>query len=203
MQALLGQKFQWFIRLAKSRFSLMFIFFSFLLDACVFPFPTTVIFITVSLLYPERSYINAVSATLGMATGSVIGYAIGHYSWLLPDGNFTQLALYFFHHTPGFTDQGYHYIQGLFVTWGYSILLLSIFLPIPYQFYAISAGIFDFNIFAFLFSTLFFQGFRFFLFGWLIIRYGAGVKPIIEKNLKVISLICLAIIIIMFILSTL
>lgn len=203
MQIQFNQTYHWALRLAKSQFSLLFIFLSFLLDSCVFPFPTTVIFITVSMLHPARSYYNALIATLGMVAGSLIGYSIGHFSWLLPDGNFTQLALYFFHHTPGFTDQSYHYIQSLFITWGYGILLLSIFLPVPYQFYAITAGIFDFNILAFLLSTLIFQGFRFFLFGWLIIRFGEAVKPVIEKNLKVIALIFIAIILIMFILSIL
>ncbi|MEI7524953.1 MAG: hypothetical protein WCJ95_11520 [Mariniphaga sp.] len=203
MQNLLSRIYLWTKRIAISRFSLLFIFLSFLLDSCVFPFPTTVIFVTVSLLHPARSYFNALIATLGMVGGSLIGYTIGHFLWLLPDGNFTQLALYFFHHTPGFTDQSYHYTQNLFVTWGYSILLLSIILPVPYQFYAISAGVFDFNLAAFLFSTLFFQGFRFFLFAWLIVRYGEEVKPIIEKNLRIIALICIAIILVMFILSTL
>ena len=203
MQNLLSRIYLWTKRTAISRFSLLFIFLSFLLDSCVFPFPTTVIFVTVSLLHPARSYFNALIATLGMVGGSLIGYTIGHFLWLLPDGNFTQLALFFFHHTPGFTDQSYHYTQNLFVTWGYSILLLSIILPVPYQFYAISAGVFDFNLAAFLFSTLFFQGFRFFLFAWLIVRYGEEVKPIIEKNLRIIALICIAIILVMFILSTL
>ena len=203
MQTQLSQTYIWINRMAKSRYILLFIFFSFFLDACIFPFPTTVIFITVSLLYPARSNLNALIATTGMVAGSLLGYAIGHNLWLLPDGNFSQLALYFFHHTPGFTDQTYHYIQNLFVTWGYSILLLSIILPVPYQFYAITAGIFDFNILAFIFSTLLFQGFRFFLFAWLILKYGEAVKPLIQKNLRIIAILFLAIALIMFILSIL
>jgi len=199
----LNRTYIWTKKLAKSRYILLFIFLFFFLDSCVFPFPTTVIFITVSLLHPVRSYHNAGIATLGMVTGSFLGYAIGHNLWLLPNGNFTQLALYFFHHTPGFTDLTYHYIQELFVKWGYSILALSVILPVPYQFYSITAGVFDFNLLAFTFATLLFQGLRFLIFAWLITTFGEAVLPSLQKNLKIIGIICICVILIMFILSLL
>ena len=193
MQNQLNQSSSWTKNLAKSRFSLMFIFASFFLDSCVFPFPTTVIFITASLINPSRSYINALIATVGMVTGSIVGYALGHYLWLLPDGNFTQLATYLFNHIPGFTVLNYHYMQSLLLKWGYSFLLFSVILPVPYQFYSISAGVFDFNIFVFIFLTLFFQGFRFFAFAWLTVRYGEGVKVIFRKNQKIIVIVSILI----------
>ncbi len=199
----LSKTFSWIKKLAQSRYILLFIFIFFFLDSCIFPFPTTVIFITISLLHPTRSYLNAAIATLGMVTGSMIGYTIGHNLWLLPNGNFTQLALYFLHHTPGFTDLTYHYIQDMFVKWGYSILALSVILPVPYQFYSITAGVFDFNLLAFICATLLFQGLRFFIFAWLIIVFGEAVLPSIQKNLKIIAIICCSVILIMFILSLL
>lgn len=199
----LNKTYIWTKKLAQSRYIILFIFLSFFLDSSIFPFPTTVIFITVSLLHPARSYLNAAICTLGMVTGSLLGYAIGHNLWLLPNGNFTQLALYFLHHTPGFTDLTYHYIQDQFVKWGYSILALSVILPVPYQFYSITAGVFDFNLLAFTFATLLFQGLRFFLFAWLIITFGETVLPAIQKNLKIIAIICLCVILIMFIVSLL
>ena len=201
MQSLLSQFYLWTKRLAKGRFSQHFIFLSFFLDACVFPFPTTVIFITVSLLITSRSYYNALISTVAMVTGSIVGYAIGHYLWLLPTGEFTNFALYLFHHVPGFTEVNYHYIQNLALKWGYSILLFSTILPVPYQFYSITAGVFDFNLILFILLTLFFQGSRFLLIAWLTIKYGEGVKTILKKNLKIILLLCLIIISLILIFS--
>jgi len=138
-----------------------------------------------------------------MVSGSLAGYALGHYLWMLPDGNFTHIATYFFNHIPGFTELNYHYIQNLYLKWGYRILFFSIILPVPYQFYSITAGVFQFNLLTFTLATLLFQGSRFFIFAWLTVKYGEGVKPIIQKNLKIISILCIIIILIMFLFSAL
>jgi membrane protein YqaA with SNARE-associated domain len=199
MQRQLNNSSTWTKNLAKSRFSQGIIFISFFLDSCIFPFPTTVIFIAVSVIIPSRSYINALIATVGMVTGSILGYSIGQYLWLLPDGNFTQLATYLFNHIPGFTELNYHYMQSLLLKWGYTFLLFSLILPVPYQFYSITAGVFDFNFFAFILLTLLFQGVRFLTIAWLTVRYGEGVKIIVRKNQKLVVIICVLIVLLILI----
>jgi len=189
MQSLVSQTFSWTKKWSKSRFSLLVIFLFLFLDASIFPLPTTIVFITVSLIHPSRSYQNALMAVVGMVMGSIVGYAIGHYLWLLPDGSFTQFAQYLFDHIPGFTEVNYQNAQQLYLKWSYGILFFSIIIPIPYQFISITAGVFDFDIFAFVFSTLIFQGFRFFLLAWLILKYGEGAKIIFQKNLKIIAIV--------------
>jgi len=189
MQSLVSQTFSWTKKWSKSRYSLLVIFLFLFLDASVFPLPTTVAFITISLIHPLRSYYNALVAVTGMALGSILGYAIGHYLWLLPDGSFTQFANYFFNHIPGFTEAIYQNAQNLYLKWSYSILFFSIILPVPYQIISITAGVFNFNIVTFVLATILFQGFRFFLLGWLIIKYGEGAKIIFLKNLKIITIV--------------
>jgi len=196
MRSLISQTFLWTKKCSKSRYSLLVIFLFLFLDASLFPLPTTVIFITVSLIHPSQSYYNALVAVLGMVLGSILGYTIGHYLWLLPDGSYTQFAQYLFNHIPGFTEVNYQNAQSLYLKWSYSILLLTIIMPIPYQFISITAGVFNFDIFAFTSLTLIFQGFRFFLLGWLIIRYGEGAKIIFQRNLKVIAIVTTVLIII-------
>lgn len=189
MQSFLNQTFSWTKEWSKSRYSLLAIFLFLFFDASVFPLPTTVIFITVSLIHPSRSYYNALLASAGMVMGAIVGYSIGHYLWLLPDGNFTPFARYLFDHIPGFTEINYQNAQHLYLKWSYSILLFSTILPIPYQFFSITAGAFNFDIFAFAFATLVFQGFRFFILAWLIVKYGEGVKTIFQRNLKIIAIV--------------
>ena len=199
MKSLLRQTFEWTKKWSESRFSLLVIFLFLFLDASVFPLPTTVIFITVSLIQPARSYYNALMAVAGMVAGSIGGFAIGHYLWLLSDGTFTQFARYLFNNIPGFTEITYFYAQALFLKWSFSILFFTIVLPVPYLFFSITAGAFAFNVLAFILSTLVFQGFRFFLLAWLIVKYGEGVKVLFSRNLKIITLILVLVIIILLI----
>jgi len=201
MQSLVSETFSWTKKWSKSRYSLLVIFLFLFLDASVFPLPTTVAFITISLIHPLRSYYNALLAVAGMVLGSILGYAIGHYLWLLPDGSFTQFAQYFFNHIPGFTEVIYQNAQELYQKWSYSILFFSIILPVPYQIISITAGVFNFDIITFVLATIIFQGFRFFLLGWLIIKYGEGAKIIFLKNLKIITIVSVLLILVIIVLT--
>lgn len=201
MENLLSQTYTWTKQWSKSRYGLLVIFIFLFLDSSIFPLPTTIIFITVSLIHPARSYNNALIAAAGMVTGAILGYAIGHYLWLMPDGSFTPFAQYLFDHVPGFTNNNYQNAQILFNKWSYSILFFSTILPIPYQFFSITAGAFDFDIFVFALSTFLFQGLRFFFLAWIIIRFGEGVKTIFKQNLLIISIVSVLLLVI-FILAT-
>ena len=198
MKSLLNQTYAWALQLAKSRYNLLFIFLFFFLDASIFPFPTTIIFITISLLHPSQSYYNAALAAIGMTTGSLVGYAFGNYMWLLPNGEFTAFAQYLFLHVPGLTIVNYHVIQSLYLKWGYSLLCFSTIVPLPYQFFSIAAGVFKFNIYTFTLVTLLVQSIRFFIVAWLILKYGEGVRAIFQKNLKFIAASALFILFILF-----
>ncbi len=199
MQSLLSQTYAWTKKWANSPYSLLLIFVTLFLDASILPLPTTVIFITISLIQPSRSYYNALTSTAAMVSGAIAGYTIGQYLWLLPDGNYTQFARYMFDHIPKFNEVSYHNVQSLYFEWRYSILFFTIILPIPYQVFSITAGAFNFDLLSFALSTLVFQGFRFFLLAWLIITYGVGVKIIVQKNLKIITLISLIVILLIII----
>jgi membrane protein YqaA with SNARE-associated domain len=188
MRSLLKQTWDWTMKWSKSRYSILALFLFMFIDASVFPLPTTVIFITVSLLHPFRINYNALIATLGMVGGAALGYGIGHYLWINPDGGFTGLAQYFFGHVPGFTLDFYNYSRELYIKWSYGILFLSIILPIPYQVYSITAGAFDVNLLGLLLCTIIFQGFRYYLLAQLVIKFREGVEAIFQKNLKIVAL---------------
>lgn len=182
MRSLLKQTYDWTLKLTKSRYSVLALFMFLFIDASFFPLPTTVIFITMSLLYPLRTNFNALVATLGMMAGSIVGYSIGHFLWIGAGGGFTDLAQYFFNHIPGFTADHYQSARELYIKWSYGILFSAIILPVPYQVYSVSAGAFDYNLLMFEMSTLIFQGLRFFLLAFLIIRFGKESKYYFKEN---------------------
>ena len=196
MKSLLKRTYDWTLKWSKTRYSLLALFLFIFIDASFFPLPTTIIFITLSLLYPLRANFNAIIATLAMGSGAIAGYFIGHYLWLSPDGGYTSIAKFFFNHIPGFTIEQYQNLRNLYMDWSYTIFLSAIILPVPYLVYSITAGAFDINVLIFGLSTLFFQGLRFFLLAILVITFGEGVKLIFHKNLRIIAVSTLILLII-------
>lgn len=201
MKSLLNQTLSDRIKWPGNRIDLLVIFISLFLDASLFPLPTTITFITVALIRPANSYYIAFVAVAGMVTGAITGYFIGHCLWLLPDGSFTHFARFCFEYIPGFSVTNYQSARHIFSQGIYGILFFTIVVPIPYLFFSITAGAFDLNILILLFATLIFQGFRFFLLGWLIIRYGQGVKDKLRKNFSVMVVILILIGMLIFLVS--
>jgi membrane protein YqaA with SNARE-associated domain len=196
MKSLLDRSYIWAERWTGTRYSILALCILVFLDSCLFPFPTTIIFITVSLFHPLRSNFNAVIATTAMGIGGIAGYCIGYYMWLTPGGDFTPMARFFFEHVPGFDVNLYQYISDLYNQWSYGIFFSAIFLPIPFQIYSISAGAFDVNLIIFVITTFLFQGIRFFALAFLVIKFGEGVKLILQKHLKLIAVTVLGILLI-------
>lgn len=196
MRSLVDQSYSWADRWTKSRYSILALFILVFLDSSLFPFPTTIIFITLSLFHPQRASLNALTATTAMGIGGILGYCIGYYMWLTPGGDFTPLARFFFNHVPGFDVNLYQYISDLYNRWSYGIFFSAIFLPVPFQIYSITAGAFDVNIMIFVTTTFLFQGIRFFTLAFLVMKFGEGVKIILQKHLKMIAVSVLGILLI-------
>lgn len=196
MKSLLDHSYLWAERWTRTKYSLLVLFVLVFLDSSLFPFPTTIIFITLSLFYPQRSNLNALVATMAMVIGGLAGYCIGYYMWLTPGGNFTPFARFFFDHVPGFDVNLYQYISDLYNRWSYGIFFSAVFLPVPFQIYSITAGAFDVSVIIFGITTFLFQGIRFFALAFLVMKFGEGVKFILQKHLKMIAVSVLGILLI-------
>jgi len=145
-----------------------------------------------TLLNITKAYKYALFGTMGTLTGAIAGYAIGHFVWLDAHGEFTNLAKFVFENIPGFTESVYQSIHIQFTKWGLGILFLAPFIPVPYKLFSITSGAFDMNIFIFSLGTLIGQGLRFYLFSFLIIKLGPGLKKILEFNKKPMAILAVA-----------
>jgi membrane protein YqaA with SNARE-associated domain len=195
MKNLLDQSYSWAEDWTRSRFGIWSLFILVFIDASLFPFPTTILIIAFSLFNHKRSMYNAIAATLAMGIGGMLGYAIGHYTWLTQEGDFTSVARFFFNHVPGFDVNRYNYISTLYNKWSYGIFFSAIFMPIPFQIYSITAGAFNVNFIIFAMTTFLFQGMRFFVLAYLCLKFGERVKVILQKNMKVVAAIISAILV--------
>ena len=62
------------------------------------------------------------------------------------------------------------------------------FTPIPYKLITITAGVFHINFVMFLVASIVSRGMRFFLFAWLIWKYGPPIKTFIDKYFNLLAI---------------
>jgi membrane protein YqaA with SNARE-associated domain len=190
----------WGLKWANTKYSWVSMFVCAFADASFFPLPTPLFFITLSLLNIKCTYKFALTGTMGTVFGALLGFSIGHFAWLNSQGNFTELAQFFFKYIPGFTVELYDKIRNLYIKWDFWILFTAGYTPIPYKFFSISSGVFHLNLFMVLGATFIGQGIRFFLLAYLIIKIGPEIKKIFKRNIKAIAIIsslCLIVIVVL------
>lgn len=156
-------------------------------DASFLPLPTPLFFLTLTLLNITKAYRYALSGTLGTLAGAVAGYAIGHFAWISPNGEFTGIAVFLFENMPGFSETAYNNIQAHYARWDFWILFMASIMPVPYKIFSITSGVFDINLFMFGIATLLGQGTKFYLVAVLAVKLGPGIKLLINKYYKVFA----------------
>jgi membrane protein YqaA with SNARE-associated domain len=185
----------WSLHWADTKWASLALFICAFADASFVPLPTPLLFLTMTLLNASKAYRYALIGTLGILIGGMAGYALGHFAWVDVHGNFTAVAQFMFNHFPGFSREGYEAIRIQFEEWGFGILFIASFLPVPYNTFSIMSGIFDVNVLIFCLATLIGQGVRFYLMALLIVKLGPGVKKVLTGKLKPIAIIATAVIV--------
>ena len=191
----------WVLQWANTKWGLWVLFICAFADASFLPLPTPLFFLALALLNITKAYKYAIFATLGMMSGAIAGYSIGHFAWITTHGEFTGIANFFFNNIPGFSEDIYSRTQNLYAKWDIGILFVASILPLPYKIFSIISGVFDVNIITFCIVTLISQGLKFFLLAFLTIKLGTEVKRLLEYNWKPVAIIttaCIALTIVLF-----
>ena len=150
-------------------------------ESVFFPIPPDVLLIALAIGNSKRSFRFALNCAIGSVFGAMVGYSLGHFAWIASSGEFTSFANFLFHNIPGFTVDMYNRIQALYDKWNFWVIFTAGFTPIPYKVFTITAGVFQVNFLMFLLASVISRSARFFLFAWLIWKYGPGIKVFIEK----------------------
>jgi membrane protein YqaA with SNARE-associated domain len=143
-------------------------------ESSVFPIPPDTMLIPMSLARPQRAWGFATLCTVTSVLGGLLGYAIGAYlydsvgQWLI--------------HLYGYGDkvEAFREAYARYGTW---IILLKGLTPIPYKIVTITSGFAGFNLGLFVLCSIVARGMRFYLAAFLLNRYGARARAIIEKHL--------------------
>ena len=143
-------------------------------ESSFFPVPPDVMLVPMSLARPDRAFYYAAVCTITSVLGGVLGYLIGALlydsvgAWVI---DFYGLG----HKVEAFRESYREY--------GAWIILLKGLTPIPYKVVTITAGFSGYNIWLFILFSVITRGARFFIFAFLMHRYGAQAREIIEKRL--------------------
>jgi membrane protein YqaA with SNARE-associated domain len=143
-------------------------------ESSFFPIPPDVMLIPMSLARPERAWSYATLCVWTSVAGGLLGYLIGAVlydtvgHWLI--------------HLYGL-DKGVEEFRAKYAQWGALIILIKGVTPIPYKLITITSGFAGYNVFLFVLFSIIARGMRFYLVAFLISRYGAQARQIIEERL--------------------
>ena len=143
-------------------------------ESSFFPVPPDVMLIPMSIARPERAWFYATVCTLTSVAGGVLGYFIGA---VLYDSVGAWLI-----HLYGYGNKVEAFRQA-YAQWGTWIILIKGVTPIPYKIVTIASGFAGYNLFMFVLLSFVARGMRFYLLAFLLNRYGAQARAIIEERL--------------------
>jgi membrane protein YqaA with SNARE-associated domain len=143
-------------------------------ESSFFPIPPDVMLVPISLARPDRAYYYATLCTVTSVAGGVLGYLIG--SLLYDSLGHWLIQVY------GYGGKVEEF-RAAYAQWGAWIILLKGLTPIPYKLVTITSGFAGYNFPLFVLFSIITRGARFFILAFLLHRYGAQAREIIEKRL--------------------
>ena len=177
---MLRRLYDWVLHWAETPYGTWALFFLALAESSFFPIPPDVLLIALAISIPAKSFRYALVCTVGSLIGGVIGYMIGY--------QFMELVglqiLEFYGLMTKFNAVGDLYNK-------YNALAVGIagFTPIPYKVFTISAGAFGINFPVFLLASAVSRAARFFIVGWLIYKFGPGIRAFIDRYFNILAVV--------------
>jgi membrane protein YqaA with SNARE-associated domain len=143
-------------------------------ESSFFPVPPDVMLIPMALARPDKAWFYATLCTLTSVAGGVVGYLIG--ALLYDSVGQWLIQLY------GYGDKVEAFREA-YNEYGAWIILLKGLTPIPYKIVTITSGFAGYNVFLFIVLSFIARGMRFYFVAFLLNRYGARARIIIEERL--------------------
>lgn len=177
---MLRRLYDWVLHWAETPYGTWALFLLALAESSFFPIPPDVLLIALAISIPTKSFKYAFVCTVGSLIGGAIGYMIGY--------QFMEIVglqiLEFYGLMTKFNAVGDLYNK-------YNALAVGIagFTPIPYKVFTISAGAFGINFPVFLLASAVSRAARFFIVGWLIYKFGPGIRAFIDRYFNILAVV--------------
>ena len=146
-------------------------------ESVVFPIPPDVMLAPMTLARPSRWFRYALICTVASVLGGLLGYLLGHYA---------LEAVMPWIERAGHADT-FHEVQALFVRYGFWIVFVAGFTPIPYKVFTIASGAAAIGLVPFTLGSLVGRGGRFFLVAGLIRLGGVRMEAVLRRYVEVLG----------------
>lgn len=146
-------------------------------ESVIFPIPPDVMLAPMTLAKPQRWLRFALICTFASVVGGLLGYLLGHYAleavlpWIERVGKLDT----------------FHDVQRLFVRYGFWIVFVAGFTPIPYKIFTIAAGATGIGLVPFMLGSFIGRGGRFFLVAGLIRLGGDRMAAVLRRYVELLG----------------
>ena len=185
----LRRLYDWTLHWAETKYGIPALFLLALAESSFFPIPPDVLLIPLALGARSKAIRFALVCSVASIVGGIAGYGIGYFSWWSGAEAYSAVAIFFFNHIPGFSEQVFLNIQEKYEIYNFLIVFTAGFTPIPFKIITISAGAFSVNFPMFLLASTVSRSARFFLVALLIRKFGEPITAFIDKYFNILSLI--------------
>ena len=185
----LRRLYEWILHWAETKYGVPALFLLALAESSFFPIPPDVLLIPLALGARSKAIRFALVCSVASIIGGIAGYGIGYFAWWNGTEAYSAVALFFFNHIPGFTEQVFLNIQEKYEIYNFLIVFTAGFTPIPFKIITISAGAFNVNFPMFLLASTVSRSARFFMVALLIRQFGEPITAFIDKYFNLLSII--------------
>jgi len=177
---LIQRVYTWFLKKAAHPMAGFYLFFVSFIESFISPFPPDPLMIPMVLAKPYKAWYYAFICTLASVLGGLIGYYIGYA--LLDTIGHQIIDLYNL-------NSAFSKLKNFFQQYGFWIILVKGFTPIPFKVVTITCGATHTNLGIFILASFISRGMRFYLEAYLFWRWGPSIQAKLEKNLRLTMLI--------------
>ena len=174
--------YNWTLSLAEKKFSGLWLGLLSFAEASFFPIPPDVLLIPLCLGKMKKAFQFAFICSIASVLGGIAGYVIGAYAW-------DELSRFFFEYIPGFTPEKFDQLKAWYEEWGWPLVFIAGFSPIPYKIFTVASGVLGMALWPFILASAVSRSARFFLVAFLLAKFGEPMKEKIDKHFNLLALL--------------
>lgn len=159
------------------------------LESIIFPIPVDVMLAPMALAKPHRAWSLAAITTLASVAGGIVGFALGYFAFDMLVAPMIEAAGY---------QERYEQAVNWFTNYGFWVVFIAGFSPIPYKVFTVSAGALHMAILPFILASAVGRAGRFFLVAGLIYWGGEAMEKKLRSMIDLIGWIVVALIVVAY-----